>query len=144
MEIVYLPSTNPENAILQKNLVGFKKITKEEIPDTPICKFTFMISISKVLNNETEALMIKLNTVIALLQIKMIGSNIFISNFCSVKKGSGQILLNQVIALAKHMNADIVLSADEFGDNPKSLMSYYQQFGFVNTTGNTMVRSKDK
>jgi hypothetical protein len=144
MEIVYIPSTNPENQLLQKNLIRFKKVSKEEIPDTPICKFTFMISIYKVLNNETEALILKSDTAVALIQIKMIGPNIFISNFCSVKKGSGQILLNQIIALAKHLNADIMLSADEFGDDPKALIAYYQQFGFVNTTGNTMVRSKNK
>lgn len=140
MEIIYLPSSNPDNITLRQLLSQFKQVERNSLPDTPICKFTFMISLSKVLNNDTEALMLRTgNSIVGLVQLKMVGNSIFISNFCSVLRGSGGTLLNKVIELAKKHKIDISLSADEFGDNPDGLIKYYQQFGFINTNGNNML-----
>lgn len=143
MEIIYLPSTNPENATLRTYLAGIKQVDRENLPDTKICKFTFMIPLSQVLDNKTEALMLRDSSgIIGLIQLKMNGNGIFIYNFCSVKSGSGAILLNKVIEIAKANKLDILLSADEFGGD--ELINYYQRFGFVNTSGSEMILKAGK
>jgi len=140
MEILYLPSGNPQNNELVRFLGVFKHTTAEQLPDTPICKFTFDITLKKVFTPDTEALLLREGTtIIGLIQIKIIDNTIFISNFCSVRKGAGSILLNKVIEISKQLKRDIALSYDEFGHNPEGLVKYYESYGFVNTSGNNMV-----
>ena len=138
MELVYLPSTNPENATLRSYLAGIKQVNREDLPNPNICKFTFMMTLSNVLNNTTEALILRnASNIVGLIQLKMNGNSIFIYNFCSILKGSGATLLNKVIEIARMHKLDISLSADEFGGD--ELIQYYERFGFVNTAGNNMV-----
>jgi len=140
MEILYLPSSNPQNNELIPFLSKFTHTTASQLPDTPICKFTFDITLKKVLTPDTDTLLLRNGaSIVGLIQIKMIDNAIFISNFCSVKKGAGSILLNKVIEISKQLKKDISLTYDEFGDNPESLVKYYETYGFVNTSGNNMV-----
>jgi len=140
MEILYLPSSNPQNKELVPLLSTFKHTTADQLPDTPICKFTFDITLKKVLTPDTDTLLLKEGeSIIGLIQIKMVDNTIFISNFCSIKKGAGSILLNKVIEISKLLKKDIALTYDEFGENPESLVKYYETYGFVNTNGNNMV-----
>ena len=140
MEILYLPSSNPQNNELVPFLSQFKHTTADQLPDTPICNFTFVITLKKVLTPDTDTLLLKDGaSIIGLIQIKMIDNTIFISNFCSIMKGTGSILLNKVIEISKQLKKDITLTYDEFGKNPEGLVKYYETYGFVNTNGNNMV-----
>jgi hypothetical protein len=140
MEILYLPSSNLQNKELVPLLSKFTTTSADQLPDTPICKFTFDITLKKVLTPDTDTLLLKNeSSIVGLIQIKMIDDAIFISNFCSVVKGAGSILLNKVIEISKQLKKDIALTYDEFGENPKSLVKYYETYGFVNTSGNNMI-----
>jgi predicted enzyme involved in methoxymalonyl-ACP biosynthesis len=92
------------------------------------------------LTPDTDTLLLKEGeSIVGLIQIKMVDNTIFISNFCSIKKGAGSTLLNKVIEISKQLKKDIALTYDEFGENPESLVKYYETYGFVNTNGNNMV-----
>ena len=139
MEILYLPSGNPQNKELVPFLSKFTHTTVDQLPDTSICKFTFDITLKKVFTSDTEALLLREGTnIIGLIQIKIIDNTMYISNFCSVRKGAGSILLNKVIERSKQLKQDITLSYDEFGHNPEGLVKYYESYGFINTSGNNM------
>ena len=140
MEILYLPSSNPQNRELVPFLSKFTHTTVDQLPDTPICKFTFDITLKKVLTPDTDTLLLRNgSSIVGLIQIKIIDNTIFISNFCSVVKGAGSILLNKVIEMSMLLKKDITLTYDEFGENPESLVKYYERYGFVNTNGNNMI-----
>ena len=126
MDIFHVVS---ENTNFTNYFAKFQKITIEQLPDTPICTVPFRMSLHKVLSDKTlDSLVLREGTEItAIIQVKLQDDHIFIGNFCSVKKGSGAILLNEIIALKK----DILLSPDEFGGDEDSLIKYYERFGFV-------------
>jgi len=65
----------------------------------------------------------------------------FISEFCSIKKGCGTLLMNHVINDSDFKDKDLILTI-----NKKSLIHYYHRFGFIpqNVGKNVLVKAINK
>lgn len=65
----------------------------------------------------------------------------FLSDFTSVKKGVGKLLLNHVLDIAKSLSCDVILNAMN-----NDLIKYYKKHGFIQVSKykNTMIKKDER